>query len=197
MDAAMRSFQLLPRVKPKPARDNRMTTQAVIETGILPVSVVYNASSTNGRINHWTGYIEDRRAMRVVWHAGPPTCYGSQSEWPTIYTAEAFALDNQAGQRLAAVINGTSSGDNGKDGVGGSDPLSKAISVVNSRQKPPAWLKWLKHKLDRATIPLPVQKKKRNKSKPKSGALATSENCTKCKVPGCKACKGFFSFFIL
>ncbi len=171
-----------------------MTPQAVIETGILPVSVVYSASSTSGRINHWTGLIDDRRAMRVVWHAGPPTCYGTQSDCPTIYTAEAFGWDNQAGQRLAAVINGTSAGDTGKDGVGGSDQLSKAIAVFNSKGRPPAWLKWLKNKLDRATtIPLPVQKIKRNKSKPKSGALATSENCTKCKVPGCK---GFFLFFI-
>ena len=189
MRPCLRLFEYYPK-KWVPDR-HPMTAQAA-ETGILPVSVVYSASTTNGRINNWTGYIEDRRAMRVVWHAGPPTCYGSQSEWPTIYTADAFAWDNQAGQRLAAAINGTSSGDNGRDGIGGSDHLSKALAVVNSKQRPPAWLKWLKNKLDLATTPLPVQKKKRNnKSKPKSVALATSENCTKCKVPGCK---GFFCF---
>ena len=157
---------------------HRMTAQAA-ETGILSEAAVYTASSRNGRLTHWTGYIDDRRSMRVVWHAGPPTVYGPQSEWPTVCTAEAFAWDNAAGQRLVAAIRG-SGDDNGKDGEGGSDHLAKAISVVNStKQNPPQWVKWLKRKLDHAALPLPVIKKKR---KPK--VSSDSVPC-KCHVPGC------------
>ncbi len=121
--------------------------------------------------------------MRVVWHAGPPTVYGPQSEWPTVCTAEAFAWDNAAGQRLVAAIRG-SGDDNGKDGEGGSDCLEKAISVVKTTGKqknPPQWLQWLKRKLDHAALPLPVIKKNR-KSKPK--ICSDSVPC-KCYVPGC------------
>ncbi len=78
-----------------------MTTQAVSETGILAEAVIYSASRPGGSLVHWTGYISDRRAMRVVWNAGPPTVYGSHSEFPNIYTAEAFARDNTAGQTAA------------------------------------------------------------------------------------------------
>jgi hypothetical protein len=158
-----------------------MTAQAA-ETGILSEAAVYAASSSNGRLTHWTGYIDDRRAMRVVWHAGPPTVYGPLSEWPTACTAEAFAWDNAAGQRLVAAIRGSSGDDNGKDGEGGSEYLKKALSVVKStKQNPPEWVKWLKRKLDHAALPLPVIKKKR-KSRPK--VSSDSVPC-KCHVLGC------------
>ena len=78
---------------------------------ILSEAAVYIASSRNGRLTHWTGYIDDRRSMRVVWHAGPPTVYGPQSEWPTVCTAEAFAWDNAAGKRLVAAIRGYLTGE--------------------------------------------------------------------------------------
>ena len=73
-----------------------MTTQVVSETGILPEAVVYTASNSNGRCVHWTGYITDRRLMRVVWNAGPPTVYGPASDEPNINTADRFAWDNLA-----------------------------------------------------------------------------------------------------
>jgi hypothetical protein len=157
-----------------------MTAQAA-EAGILSEAAVYTASSRKGRLTHWTGYIDDRRSMRVVWHAGPPTVYGPQSEWPTVCTAEAFAWDNAAGQRLVAAIRG-SGDDNGKDGEGGSDHLAKAISVVNEtgQQNPPQWVKWLKRKLDLASVPLPVKPKIR-----KQTVTRRVGPCKKCHVPGC------------
>jgi hypothetical protein len=115
-----------------------MTTQAVSETGILAEAVIYNASrQAGGSLVHWTGYISDRRAMRVVWNAGPPTVYGSHSEFPNIYSAEAFARDNNAGQRLVAAIRNSPTVDNGKDGEGGSDELAKALGVVMRGSEPP------------------------------------------------------------
>ena len=160
-----------------------MTTQAVNETGILAEAVIYNASRPGRSLVHWTGYISDRRAMRVVWNAGPPTVYGSHSEFPNVYTAEAFARDNKAGQRLVAAIRhsptAVESSDNGKDGEGGSDELAKAILVVKSANKrTPQWLQWLKKKLDLATVPLPVKRKPSFKP-------ITVRTCRKCKVPGC------------
>jgi hypothetical protein len=156
-----------------------MTAQAA-ETGILSEAAVYTASSSNGRLTHWTGYIADRRSMRVGWHAGPDTYYGPRSEWPGICTAEAFALDNAAGQRLVAAIRG-SGDDNGQDGEGGSEYLKKAISVVNStKQNPPQWVKWLKRKLNLASVPLPVKPKIR-----KQTVTRRVGPCKKCQVPGC------------
>ena len=156
-----------------------MTAQAA-ETGILSEAAVYTASSSNGRLTHWTGYIADRRSMRVGWHAGPDTYYGPRSEWPGICTAEAFAWDNAAGQRLVAAIRG-SGDDNGQDGEGGSEYLKKAISVVNStKQNPPQWVKWLKRKLNLASVPLPVKPKIR-----KQTVTRRVGPCKKCQVPGC------------
>ena len=159
-----------------------MTTQAVNETGILAEAVIYNASRPGRSLVHWTGYISDRRAMRVVWNAGPPTVYGSHSEFPNVYTAEAFARDNKAGQRLVAAIrhSPTAVDDNGKDGEGGSDELAKALGAVKSKRTPQR-LQWLKMKLDLAAVPLPVKPTIRKPSlKP-----ITVRTCRKCKVSGC------------
>ena len=171
-----------------------MTTQVVSETGILPEAVVYTASNSKGRCVHWTGYITDRRSMRVVWNAGPPTVYGPASDEPNINTADRFAWDNLAGQRLVAAIRRSSSvgKDNGNDGDGGSAELAKAIEVVNSQsKKAPQWLLWLKHKLELASIPIPVKAviKKNRKAKPRSAT--TCRSCRKCNVPGCT---GFLYF---
>jgi hypothetical protein len=160
-----------------------MTAQAVRETGIMPEAVIYNTTEKNGRITHWTGRIIDRRSMFVEWHAGPATVYGPQSQWPDIYTAEAFARDNQAGQRLAAVILGSSGDDNGLTGIGGSEYLKKAFDVVKSKSQQPQWSKWLQRKLDLAQKPLPKKIKKR-KQKVVSESFAR-RGCKKCKVPGC------------
>ena len=165
-----------------------MTAQAVRETGILPEAVIYNTTEKNGRITHWTGRIIDRRSMSVEWHAGPATVYGPQSEWPDIYSAEAFARDNQAGQRLAAVILGSSgnANDNGLTGIGGSEHLKKAFDVVKSQTQQPQWSKWLQRKLELAQKPqmaLPKKIKKR-KLKVVSESVAR-RGCKKCKVPGC------------
>jgi hypothetical protein len=151
------------------------------DTGILPGAVVYNATSSNGRtVNHWTGYIEDRRSMRVVWHAGPETYYGPRSEWPAIYTAERFIHDNIAGQRLAAAITGMGNADNGQVGEGGGTELMQAITLVKRKGKKPAWLQWLKRKLDLASVPLPVKPKIR-----KQTVTRRVGPCKKCQVPGC------------
>jgi hypothetical protein len=104
------------------------------------------------------------------------------SEFPNIYTAEAFARDNKAGQRLVAAIrhSPTAVDDNGKDGEGGSDELAKALGAVKSKRTPQR-LQWLKMKLDLAAVPLPVKPTIRKPSlKP-----ITVRTCRKCKVSGC------------
>ena len=117
--------------------------------------------------------------MRVVWHAGPATCYGQQSEWPAVYTAERFVHDNLAGQRLAAAIMGNAD-DNGKDGEGGGEELMQAITVVKRKGRKPNWLQWLKRKLDLASVPHPVKPKIRKKT-----VTRRVGPCKKCNVPGC------------
>jgi len=144
------------------------------------------------------GYLANRATQKVIWHAGPPTCYGAvEGPDSAVYTDACLVQDLAAGQRVVAALLDAAVDDDGLQGDGGSVALAAALKIVkkcHNKGEPPAWLRWISSKLKSVMTPATRKVRRRIlKTKPKV--------CKHCRMDGCakatdkkKKCNGFLLF---